>query len=328
MSGSVAAVPIDAASTALGNRLGGAPAALVEPLVRPSLAEARAWCKALAESHYENFHVATTLLPSKLRPHFHAVYAYCRVADDLGDEVPDRALATQLLDTWRDLLNETYDAPERSRHPVLVALRESIVARDLPREPFLALVRAFRQDQVKTRFADMGELCNYSRDSANPVGHLVLYLCGYREPEKHALADRTCTALQLANFWQDVSEDLVGRDRVYLPADRMAAHGVDEAMLRSGVATPAYRALIAELVGETRAMLLEGAPLIDRVDRELAATLRLFTVGGLAILDAIERIGFDTLTRRPEVSKAAKLRLLAGAALGKIGVRRGSRGLR
>lgn len=316
-----------APGSVVANRLEGAPQDLHEPLRRPSLAQARAWCKALAESHYENFHVATTLLPRKLRPHFHAVYAYCRVSDDLGDEIPDRVLATHLLDTWRDLLNECYDAPRQSRHPVFVALHESIVACDLPREPFLALVRAFRQDQTKTRFANMQELCAYSEDSANPVGRLVLYLCGYRDPHLHALADHTCTALQLANFWQDVSEDLIERNRIYLPADRMAAHGMDEALLRSGTATPAYRALLSELVHETRTMLLEGAPLIDRVDRELAATLRLFTAGGLSILNAIQRIDYDTLGCRPEVTKAAKLRLLAGAALGKLGIHRGSRGL-
>ncbi len=309
-------------------RLEGAPAELLEPSTRPSLVEAQAWCKALATSHYENFHVATTLLPKQLRPHFYAVYAYCRVSDDLGDEVADRAVATRLLATWGRLLDECFDAPEKSLHPVFVALWPSIVACDLPREPFGALVRAFAQDQVKTRFANVGELEAYSADSANPVGQLVLLLCGYRDPALHALADRTCTGLQLANFWQDVREDLLQRDRIYLPADRMAFHGVTEEMLRSGVATEPYRALLREMVEETRGMLMEGAPLIDRVDRELAATLRLFTAGGLAILRGIERIGFDTLSRRPEVSKVEKLQLLAGAALGKLGVRRGSRGLR
>ncbi len=315
-------------SVAAQNRLEGAPAEFLEPAVRPSPAEAQAWCKALATSHYENFHIATGLLPKKLRPHFYAVYAYCRVADDLGDEVPDTAVATRLLGTWSAMLEECFDAPQQSRHPVFVALRPSIQACDLPRLPFLALIRAFQQDQVKTRFASVSELKAYSEDSANPVGRLVLLLCGYRDPVLHALADRTCTGLQLANFWQDVSEDLFERDRIYLPADRMAFYGVTEEMLRTGVETDGYRALLRELVSETRAMLLEGASLIDRVDRELAATLRLFSAGGLAILRGIERIGFDTLSRRPEVSKGEKLALLAGAGLGKLGIHRGSRGLR
>ena len=309
------------------NRLAGAPPALLEPEIRPTVAEARQWCKALAESHYENFHVATKLLPARLRPHFHAVYAFCRVSDDLGDEVPDRLVATHLLQAWRQMLTECFQEPQQSRHPVYVALRESIVACDLPIEPFAALVRAFQQDQVKTRFADIGELVSYSSESANPVGRLVLMLCGYRSHEFFALADETCTGLQLANFWQDVQEDLLERDRIYLPADRMVAHGVTEAMLRAGRSTPQTVALIQELVEDARARLLRGTPLIDRVDRELAATLRLFSAGGLAILRGIDRIGYNTLERRPEVSRGGKLALILGAALGKFGIHRGSRGL-
>ena len=316
------------AAAAAPNRLAGAPAMLLEPETRPTLVEARQWCKALAESHYENFHVATKLLPARLRMHFHAVYAFCRVSDDLGDEVPDRALASHLLQTWQGMLFECFDHPQQSRHPVYVALHESIVACDLPIEPFAALIRAFRQDQVKTRFANIDELVAYSEDSANPVGRLVLMLCGYRDPELFAFSDETCTGLQLANFWQDVQEDLIERDRIYLPADRMALHGVTEAMLREGVSTTQLRALVKELVADARARLLRGALLIDRVDRELAATLRLFSAGGLAILRGIERIDYSTLERRPEVSRGEKLALLLGAALGKVGVHRGSRGLR
>jgi len=316
------------AAVAITQRLEGAPVELVEPAQRPTLAEAQAWCKHLANSHYENFHVATYFLPKALRPHFHAVYAYCRVSDDLGDEVPDRATATHLLNTWGDMLNECYDAPEQSRHPVFVALRESIVTCNLPREPFLNLLRAFKADQVKTRFATLAEDIAYSEDSANPVGSLVLYLCGYRSPAMHALSDKTCTALQLANFWQDVGEDLRERDRVYLPQDRLARYGLSDDFLRAGVENDAYRTMVRELCAETRAMLLEGAPLIDQVDKELAATLRLFTQGGLAILDAIAAIDYNTLSRRIEVTKAAKLKLLLGAGLGKLGIHRGSKGLR
>ena len=237
-------------------------------------------------------------------------------------------IASQLLQTWQQMLVECFDCPKQSRHPVYVALHESIVACDLPMDPFVALIRAFRQDQVKTRFASVDELVAYSADSANPVGRLVLMLCGYRDPKLFALSDQTCTGLQLANFWQDVQEDLLERDRIYLPADRMAAHGVTETMLREGVSILRYRALMEELVADARARLLRGAPLIDRVDRELAATLRLFSAGGLAILRGIERIGYKTLERRPEISRGEKFTLLLGAALGKVGVHRGSRGLR
>lgn len=308
-------------------RLEGAPVAYLEPAVRPSLAESQAWCKALAESHYENFHVATQLLPKRLRPHFHAIYAYCRVSDDLGDEVADRSVATRLLDTWGAMLDECYSSPAESRHPVFVALQPSVTACNLPKQPFANLLRAFRDDQVKTRFADLGEVIEYSRYSANPVGSLVLYTCGYRQPELHTLSDYTCTALQLANHWQDVGEDLKERDRIYVPTDRLTRHGLTEDDLRSGKEAERYCAMMRELVGETRAMLLLGAPLIDRVDRDLAATLRLFTEGGLAILHAIEDIGYNTLSRRPEVSKAVKVRLLLSAAVGKMGLHRGSKGL-
>lgn len=314
--------------TAPVQRLQGAPSAYLEPGSRPSLPEALAWCKRLAESHYENFHVATRLLPSKLRPHFHAIYAYCRVSDDLGDEVADRGTALRLLNTWQAMLDQCYDEPACTRHPVFVALRESIVSCDLPRQLFADLLRAFRDDQVKTRFATLSEVEDYSRFSANPVGSLVLYTCGYPDAELHTLSNFTCTGLQLANFWQDVGEDLRERDRVYLPQDRLAKHGLTEADLRSGREDQRYRDMLRELVDETRAMLLQGAPLIDRVDPELAATLRLFTEGGLAILRAIERIDYSTLSGRPEVSKGAKLKLLLSAASGKLGLHRGSRGLR
>ncbi len=309
-------------------RLEGAPAELLEPATRPALGEAQAWCKVLAGSHYENFHVATLFLPKRLRPHFHALYAYCRVSDDLGDEVADRGTARRLLQTWGEMLDECYDKPSQSRHPVFVALRETIVACDLPREPFHGLLRAFRDDQVKTRFADIGEVIEYSRYSANPVGNLVLYTCGYRDPALHALSDKTCTALQLANHWQDVGEDLRDRDRIYVPQDRLSAHGLSQEDLRRGSEVSGYREMMRGLVAETRTMLLEGAPLIDRVDRELASTLRLFTEGGLAILHAIEQIDYETLSRRPEIGKAAKLKLLLRAGLSKVGVHRGSRGLR
>jgi len=226
------------------------------------------------------------------------------------------------------MLDECYDMPELSRHPVFVALRPTIVACDLPKKPFADLIAAFEQDQVKTRFATLSEDEEYSVYSANPVGSLVLYLCGYRDPALHALSDKTCTALQLANFWQDVGEDLRERDRIYLPQDRMAKFGVTEADLRSGHETDGYRGMLKELCAETRTMLLQGAPLIDRVDKELAATLRLFTQGGLAILDAIAAIDYNTLSQRPEVSKTAKMKLLLGAGLSKLGIHRGSRGLR
>src|SRR5712671_4768901 len=181
-----------------------------------SPAEAQEYCRRLARSHYENFSVASWFLPQRLRQHFFNVYAYCRIADDLGDEVGDPGASLQLLDEWESELDACYN--ENPRHPVFVALRETVRKFDIPRQNFSDLLRAFRQDQSVTRFETFADILNYCRYSANPVGHLVLYLCGYRDPERQHLSDFTCTALQLANFWQDVTTDY-GKGRIYLPLE-------------------------------------------------------------------------------------------------------------
>jgi len=297
--------------------LHGAPEEYRLPNIRPTLDEAKAWCRNLATTHYENFHVATWFLPKRVRPHFESVYAYCRVSDDLGDEVADQTTALRLLDEWGRLLDECYDAPERSRHPVFVALRETIVAHDLPRHLFHDLLAAFKQDQTKTRFESIAELEEYSRDSANPVGRLVLLVSGYREEPVALLSDKICTALQLANFWQDVAEDWE-RGRRYLPGDLMRRFRVTDADIQARRFTPEFQALMEHLVAYTREMLRAGGAITQHVDRGLATTLDLFRKGGESILDAIAAQGFDTLKRRPEVSKARKARLLAGALWGKV----------
>ena len=217
------------------------PASYRMPDVAPSLNEARAWCRQLAESHYENFHVATWFLPKVLRPHFHAIYAYCRVSDDLGDEVGDRSAALALLDLWGRELDACYEG--RVRHPVFVALAETIRACSIPKEPFADLLKAFRQDQTVTRYRTIQEVLEYCRYSANPVGRLVLYVCGYADEERFQLSDATCSALQLANFWQDVRVDF-GKDRVYLPQEDMKRFGVSDETIAQGAATPEFRALL------------------------------------------------------------------------------------
>jgi len=302
---------------ALETVLSGAPAEYQIPATRPTLAEARQWCRNLATTHYENFHVATWFLPKQVRPHFESVYAYCRVSDDLGDEVADSATALRLLDAWGVLLDECYDAPQNSHHPVFVALHETIAACDLPRKLFHDLLAAFRLDQTKTRYNSIAELEAYSRDSANPVGRLVLYVSGYRDESIALLSDKICTALQLANFWQDVVEDWE-RGRRYLPADLMQRFGVTDEMLTTRSFTPQFRLLMQHLVDYTRAMLREGGAISGHVDRELATTLDLFRKGGESILDAIAAQGYNTLKSRPEVSKARKAQLLAGAVWGKF----------
>src|SRR5579863_1943543 len=257
------------------------PASYRIPEVAPSLDEARAYCKNLAESHYENFHVASWFLPRALRPHFHSIYAYCRISDDLGDEVGDTAASLALLDLWGRELDACYEG--RARHPVFVALGETIRACSIPKEPFADLLVAFRQDQTVTRFETMRDVLGYCRYSANPVGRLVLYASGEVSPdtisEKFRLSDATCTALQLANFWQDVRVDYA-KDRIYLPLEDMTRFGVSEDTIAAGVATREFRELLRSEVEFARGLFEQGLPLIGMVNRELALDLDLFSRGG------------------------------------------------
>jgi squalene synthase HpnC len=288
------------------------------PDVAPTLAESLAYCRQLAESHYENFHVATWFLPKPLRPHFHSIYAYCRISDDLGDEVGDRSVALALLDLWGRELDACYEG--RARHPVFVALAETIRACNIPKEPFADLLVAFRQDQSVARYANMDEVLGYCRYSANPVGRLVLYACGEVPPDKidenFRLSDLTCSALQLANFWQDVRVDFA-KDRVYLPQEDMRRFGVSDETIALGVATPEFRALLRHEVDYARALFERGLPLIGRVNRDLALDLDLFSRGGLEILRAIERYDYDVLSARPSISRRTKLALALRALAGK-----------
>jgi squalene synthase HpnC len=276
------------------------------PDVAPTLDEARAYCRHLAETHYENFHVATWFLPARLRPHFQSIYAYCRISDDLGDEVGDHAVALALLDLWGQELDACYEG--RARHPVFVALAETIRACAIPKEPFADLLVAFRQDQTVTRYETMDDVLGYCRYSANPVGRLVLYACGEVSEENFLLSDYTCTALQLANFWQDVRVDWK-KDRVYIPQAEMRALGVSDATIAAGVATTEFRALMRQEVDYAREVFLKGLPLIGRVRRDLALDLDLFSRGGLEILRAIERCNYDVLSARPAISKTTKMAL-------------------
>jgi squalene synthase HpnC len=284
------------------------------PETAPTLEEARAWCQRLAETHYENFHVASWFLPKALRPHFHSIYAYCRVSDDLGDEVGSTAQALALLDLWGRELDACYEG--RARHPVFVALKETIDACSIPKEPFADLLTAFRQDQTVTRYGSMEDVLGYCRYSANPVGRLVLYACGEVSEENFRLSDATCSALQLANFWQDVRVDWE-KDRVYLPQDDMQRFKVSDATVAAGVATAEFRALMKFEVDCARSLFEQGLPLIGRVNRDLALDLDLFSRGGLEILRAIERCDYDVLSARPAISKRTKLGLALRALSGK-----------
>jgi squalene synthase HpnC len=292
------------------------PASYRMPAVAPTLAEARAWCRHLAETHYENFHVASWFLPKKLRPHFHAVYAYCRVSDDLGDETGNREQSLALLAQWREELDACYAG--QARHPVFVALAETIRACQIPKELFADLLTAFEQDQVVARYRTMDEVLQYCRYSANPVGRLVLYTCGYSDAERFRLSDATCSALQLANFWQDVASDYQQRGRIYLPLDAMDQFGVTEEAIAAGQATPAFRELLKSQVTFAREMFEAGLPLIGMVDADLALDLDLFSRGGLEILKAIEKRDYDVLSARPAIAKSTKIALALRAVSGKL----------
>jgi squalene synthase HpnC len=291
------------------------PADYAIPHSAPSLEESRAYCRRLARTHYENFSVATWFLPKKLRQDFFNVYAYCRISDDLGDEVGDPAAALALLDEWQTELDACYEG--NPRHPVFVALAETVRTFNIPKHEFSDLLIAFRQDQTVTRFETFDDVLAYCRFSANPVGHLVLYLCGYHDAERQQLSDYTCTALQLANFWQDVTVDYA-KGRIYLPLEDLRRYSVSEEDLAQTRNTPAFCRMMKFEVQRAREWFERGLPLVGKVDKELAVDLELFSRGGQEILNAIERQDFAVLGRRPAISKPRKLALVARAALGKL----------
>ncbi len=288
-----------------------------------SLPEAEAFCRTLVSRHYENFTVATRLVPPRLRQHLANVYAFARWSDDLADESVSPAEAIPALADWRRRLERCFAG--QPDHPIFVALAETIRQTQLTIEPFSDLLDAFEQDQTITRYPDRPALLDYCRRSANPVGRIVLALDGCRDTERVALSDSICTGLQLVNFWQDVNRDRVA-GRVYLPADDMQRHGVDEAMLDAGRAGPPLVALLREEVGWARGCLRSGLPLEQIAPPVLRPAVGMFVRGGLAIADAIERIGFDTLAQRPTVSRWTKLQLAGRAWLGSMMARDGDAG--
>ena len=269
---------------------------------------AQRYTRWLATHHYENFSVVSWLLPRHLHQHFYNIYAYCRWSDDLGDEVPNHARALRLLDAWEEEVQAIYEPEGAPRHPVLIALAETIRAKDIPRKPFTDLLRAFRQDQTVHRYATWGDVLDYCVYSANPVGRLVLYLCGYRDEERQRLSDFTCTALQLANFWQDVSRD-IEKGRIYIPLEALAAHGLDRGRHhRPPFRWPIRRADALFDRAHARAFRRRRAARGPRRP-ELRVDIELFSRGGLAVLDAIEAAGCNTLEYRPALTQLDKLRL-------------------
>ena len=277
--------------------------------------EARQYTEKIAKTHYENFTVVSWFLPAELRQHMYNVYAYCRWADDLGDEITDPQLAMQSLEWWRRELDLCYKG--EPRHPVFVALGETIDRFEIPAQPFHYLLDAFVQDQTVKRFPTYADVEHYCTRSANPVGRLVLYLFGFRDAERQELSDYTCTALQLANFWQDVTVDWE-KDRVYLPLEDLKRFGVTEAQIPERRFTPEFRELMRFEVDRAQRLFSQGLPLLYMVPKRLRLDLELFTRGGESILRMIEAQDYDVLTRRPSLSKAGKAQLILRRLIGSL----------
>jgi phytoene synthase len=286
---------------------------------RREVSDAYRHCWRIATAHHENFTIGSWLLPRSLRRHIAAIYAFARIADDFADEgslgVEERLAR---LDSWEEQLRAAYQG--RATHPIFLALGETVRQFDIPRQPFCRLLDAFRQDVRFRPFARFADLLAYCERSANPVGHLILYLFGYRDVERQALANQICSGLQLANFWQDLAVD-VARGRIYVPAEDLERFGCAAADLRSGVMSPQLRQLLAFEVERARELLRGGLVLAEQVDRQLAREVRLFAWGGLAILQAIEAAEHDVFARRPTVSSTAKAVLVLRAFWVAAGVR-------
>lgn len=283
-----------------------------------SVEQARQWCRTLAESHYENFTVLSRLVPHRLRNDFAAVYAFCRWADDLGDEFGDAGRGAELLSWWRGQLDQCYaGVPE---HPVFVALRPTIEQHDLPREPFDDLISAFEQDQTVTRYESWEQLLGYCRLSANPVGRLVLMLGGApRTQELYQPSDAACTALQLTNHLQDVKRDLLERDRIYLPAELLPGGDFEQRLRRSALQgwavdhdlLPQFRAVMKTCVQRTWKLYERGEELLPKLDSTLRPIVWLLISGGEHVLHMIEMWNYETVLHRPSLSKARRLALVA-----------------
>ncbi len=283
-------------------------AATPAPAPLASVDHAFAACERIARDHYENFTLGSHLLPRHLRKHIAAIYAYARTADDFADEEPDAVRALAALDAWESELDACYAG--RPRHPIFVALAETIREFAIPAEPFRRLLVAFRMDAQFRGFDTFDDLLHYCEHSANPVGHLILYLFGHADADRQARADDICTALQLTNFWQDVAIDLA-KGRVYVPREDLTRF----ACTIDGTATPAFRRLLAFECDRARDLFRRGLPLAAMLDTRAGREVRLFAGGGLAILDRLRAIDYDPFTSRPTLSRWAKMALVARTLL-------------
>jgi squalene synthase HpnC len=270
-----------------------------------TLDEAFAHCEARVKAHYENFPVGL-FVPKDKRKYVHALYAFARAADDFADEEIYDGVRLEKLDEWEQRLHRAYEGSADG--PIFAALAETVRRLDVPKPLLLDLLSAFRQDVVKDRYETWDELLDYCRRSADPVGRLVLLVFGYKDAELPPLSDAVCTALQLANHWQDVAVDLK-KGRIYIPRALMVEHGVAEWDLNAGRVDDRYKGLMSELVALARQLFDRGRPLCDRVGRDLRFEMRLTWLGGSGILDRIEAVGYDVFRNRPSFGLLDKVGL-------------------
>lgn len=266
------------------------------------------YCEALARARHHNFPVASIFAPSQLKRHIWAVYAFARCADDFADEPEYEGRRTRELDRWEERLQSCYFG-EPPDHPVFVALADTVRKFQLPITEFSALLSAFRTDLEKTRYATFADLRGYTALSAEPVGHLILYMGGYREPMLHHFVDDLCTGLAMAKLLQDIPADFE-RGRVYLPAEDLRHFGVSEVHLRDRLTTPEVGALVRYEVARTRALFERGRPAVDLVGSSLAIEMALIWHGGMRILDKIDAVGKHLLRRRPTLDAYDKAQVV------------------
>ncbi|HEY3297403.1 MAG TPA: squalene synthase HpnC, partial [Armatimonadota bacterium] len=277
---------------------------------------ARRYCRSLARGHYENFVVGSILIPRVYTQHLFNIYAFCRNSDDIADEVGDANRSLELLSDWRDDLKRCYGG--RPTQQTMIALQDTISTFDIPIKPFEDLISAFEQDCRVSRYETYEELLSYSERSANPVGRLFLWIFGYKDEERLGLSDNICTALQLANFWQDVSEDY-RRGRVYIPRQDLQQFGCDESTIAEGRITPAFRDMMRFEVARTQELLDIGAALPLMLDGRVRIDVELFRRGGMAVLEEIRRIEYSVIERRPRVSKFRQALLFLSCIMGRCG---------
>ncbi len=286
-----------------------------------NLSDAKEFCRKYTCQHYENFTVASWLLPKQIRQNFYPIYSFCRWADDLGDESPDNESALVALDDWESQLNDCYS--NKTLHPIFIALKPIIDKYRIPKSLFTDLINAFRLDQTKKEYNSRQELLDYCKLSANPVGRIVLHLAQTTDEESLILSDKICTGLQLANHWQDIARDKRRKTadgnsdlRRYIPLDDMTACGYASEDFQNEIYNNAFLELMTQLCSWADSFFIEGSQLVERVPRNFRTDIKVFVLSGRKLLESIRRVKYNVWVKRPTISRWEKLRIIFQAFLG------------